>query len=327
MQLYEFSVVVPLYNKGPHIERAVQSALNQTLMPIEVIVVDDGSTDGGYEWVKSQNHRALRHEQRSHPGPEGNAARNRGIELATGEWIAFLDADDEWKPDHLEKMATALRAQVVPDEFTILFSGYVSIFEGNIRETDAFSRRHSGSVRAMDFSELIGEWIALNNAPVWTSATACRRSALIEAGKFPAHRCTRGGDKDTWLRVAHLGKVLFTGAVTANYYRDAVNMATSKDYSNSVPCCVPTLDALATLHEPAVAKRLSHLKNLEIFNYAMVSARTQGLSPASIADFDGSTNPWRLALLRILTAPLGRLVARGMHRTRRLVRGALQKAG
>ncbi|GLQ57940.1 glycosyltransferase family 2 protein [Devosia nitrariae] len=319
--MYGFSVVVPLYNKGPHIERAVQSALNQTLMPTEILVIDDSSTDGGYEWVKAHGHRALRHEQRTQPGPGGYAARNRGIELATGDWVAFLDADDEWKPDHLETLATALGGQLLPDEFTILFSGYESIFEGGFREVDAFARRYAGSIKAMNFAELIEEWITFNNSPVWTSATACRRSALIEAGMFPDGRCKRGGDKDTWLRVAHLGKLLFTGAVTANYYRDAVNMTTNKGYANSVPCSVPTLDALAALHEPPAARRLSHLKNLEIFNYAMVSARTEGLSPASIVNFDGSTDPWGLALLRILATPLGQMAARSMHRTRRLLRG------
>jgi glycosyltransferase involved in cell wall biosynthesis len=290
-------------------------------MPLEVIVIDDGSTDGGYEWVKLRRHGALKHEQRNQPGPGGYAARNRGIELARGDWVAFLDADDEWKPDHLEKLAAALDAQMLPDEFTILFSGYESIFEGNVREIDAFSRKYIGSVKAMGFLDLIEDWIAISNSPVWTSATVCRRSALVESGMFPEGRCKRGGDKDTWLRVAHLGKVLFTGAVTANYYRDAVNMTTNKGYSNSIPCSVPTLDALAALYDPAAAKRLSHLKNLEIFNYAMVSARTEGLSPASIVDFDGSTDPWRLALLRVLATPLGKVAARAMYRTRRRLRG------
>ncbi|UXN72569.1 glycosyltransferase family 2 protein [Devosia sp. A8/3-2] len=95
-----FSVVVPLYNKGPHIERALSSALGQSLVPFEIIVVDDGSSDDGYEWVKAQSNSLIRHEQRGAPGLGGYAARNRAIEMARGEWIAFLDADDEWRPDH-----------------------------------------------------------------------------------------------------------------------------------------------------------------------------------------------------------------------------------
>jgi GT2 family glycosyltransferase len=316
-----FSVVIPLYNKRPHIERALTSVFRQTLAPVEIIVVDDGSTDGGYEWVKGLAHGNVLHEQRGEAGPGGYAARNRGIEIASGEWIAFLDADDEWRPEHLSGLAHALEAQKQPDAFTILFSGYESFFEGGSREIDAFSRKHFGTARVMSFRELIDEWIIYQNSPVWTSATACRRRTLLDAGLFPADRCRRGGDKDTWLRVASLGSLLFTGQVTANYHRDAVNMTTSKKYSNTVPCSVPTLDSLAKTKDPEFARKLAHLKNLEIFNYAMVSARTEGLASSSFANFDGRIDPWRLALLRLLSNPIGKAAAQGAFWSRRLLRG------
>jgi succinoglycan biosynthesis protein ExoO len=316
-----FSVVVPLFNKGPHIERALNSALGQTLRPTEIIVVDDGSTDGGFEWVVAKDNPIIKHERRGQPGPGGYAARNLGIDMASGDWVAFLDADDEWRPDHLEHLATALTALPTPGDATILFSGYESFFPGGINEIEPFSRRFMGAPRAFSFHELIEQWIAFNNSPVWTSATACRRSALLDAGMFPEGRCRRGGDKDTWLRVAHLGSLVYTGTITANYYRDAVNMVTGNKYSNMAPCILPTIDMVRASREPEEARLLTRLKNKEVFNYALVSARTEGLSKRLIAEFDGASDPLRLLVLNALANPAGRLVARGMHAARRLIRG------
>lgn len=316
-----FSVVVPLYNKGPHIERALASALGQSLAAFEIIVVDDGSSDGGYEWVKAQSNKLIRHEQRNAAGPGGYAARNRGIEMARGEWVAFLDADDEWRPDHLAQLAAALEQAKEPDRVVTLFSGYEDIFPGDRRETDPFTRRFAGGAVEMDFGTLLHHWVALNASPIWTSATACRRSSVLEAGLFPEGRCRRGGDKDTWLRVAHLGQVVYTGAITANYYRDAVNMTTKKDYANTVPCIVQSVDQIMAGEPANLAGLLRQLKNREIFNYAMVSARTEGLKPHSWADFDAGADPWRFFVLRALSNPFGSAVARGVHKSRALLRG------
>lgn len=316
-----FSVVVPLYNKGPHIERALSSALGQSLMPLEIIVVDDGSSDGGYEWVKAQSNDLIRHERRSEAGPGGYAARNRGIEMAGGEWIAFLDADDEWRPNHLAELAEALARADNAEQVVTLFSGYEDIFPAERRETDPFTLRFAGQRMEMDFKALLGHWVALNGSPIWTSATACRRTALLEAGAFPEGRCSRGGDKDTWLRVAHLGNAVYTGVITANYYRDAVNMTTNKAFSNTVPCIVQSVDEMVAGEGTELAGLLRQLKNREIFRYALVSARTEGLQPESWADFDAGASPVRFMVLRALSSPLGVVVARGMHKSRALLRG------
>ena len=97
------SVIIPLYNRQATIQRAVDSVLNQSYSNIEVLVVDDGSTDQSIEMLEKyhNDNRVRIFCQKFNQG--ANAARNRGIREAKGDYIAFHDSDDEWLPDKLEK--------------------------------------------------------------------------------------------------------------------------------------------------------------------------------------------------------------------------------
>ncbi|MCI0380021.1 MAG: glycosyltransferase family 2 protein, partial [Gemmataceae bacterium] len=95
------SVIVPLYNKAKYVERALTSISAQTAHDLEILVVDDGSTDGGGDMAERFAELRLRLIRQDNAGP--GAARNRGLAEARGEFVAFLDADDEWLPDYLEK--------------------------------------------------------------------------------------------------------------------------------------------------------------------------------------------------------------------------------
>ncbi|MDD5303369.1 MAG: glycosyltransferase family A protein, partial [Elusimicrobia bacterium] len=104
------SVVIPLYNKGPHIARALDSVLAQSVRDFEIVVVDDASTDGGAEIVRRHHDRRIRLVGRDKPGPGGHAARNAGIKAAAAPLIAFLDADDTWEPQYLETILRMRKA-------------------------------------------------------------------------------------------------------------------------------------------------------------------------------------------------------------------------
>jgi len=104
-------IVIPLYNKAACVGRAIRSILNQTMTDWSLIVVDDGSTDNGPDVVRTFNDPRIRLIQQQNAGP--GAARNRGIAEATSEYIAFLDADDEWLPFHLENSLFAIETQAV----------------------------------------------------------------------------------------------------------------------------------------------------------------------------------------------------------------------
>ena len=97
-----FSVVIPLYNRAAILARTLTSILNQTFSDFEIVIVDDGSSDNPEEAINSLHDPRVRFVVQSNSG--GSAARNRGIDLATGRYIAFLDSDDQFLPVHLEKM-------------------------------------------------------------------------------------------------------------------------------------------------------------------------------------------------------------------------------
>ena len=98
------SVIIPLYNKSSTVCRTVATILQQTYKDFELIIVDDGSTDGGLDLLKSHfNDNRIRYISKANSGV--SATRNLGVKESRGDWVAFLDADDLWLPTYLEEMA------------------------------------------------------------------------------------------------------------------------------------------------------------------------------------------------------------------------------
>ena len=101
------SVVIPSYNRRDFLKRSIDSAINQTKEPLEIIVVDDGSTDGTEAMIKN-DYDFVKFIKQKNKGV--SAARNVGIKVSIGEWVCFLDSDDEWKKDKLEKQINAMKS-------------------------------------------------------------------------------------------------------------------------------------------------------------------------------------------------------------------------
>ena len=97
-----FTIVIPLYNKGQSVKRSICSVLNQSFSNFEIVIVDDGSTDNSVEVVKSFKDNRIKIVRQANAGV--SAARNHGIDIASGQFITFLDADDEYEPNHLETL-------------------------------------------------------------------------------------------------------------------------------------------------------------------------------------------------------------------------------
>ncbi|MFH1641175.1 MAG: glycosyltransferase [Candidatus Omnitrophota bacterium] len=118
------SIIIPSYNRSKMLRRAIQSVLNQTYPDFELIVVDDASdddTEGTVRGLQDKRIRYIRHEKNR----GGSAARNTGIRGASGEYIAFLDSDDEWVPEKLEKQITRIKPSAPSVGF--VFTGFIAI--------------------------------------------------------------------------------------------------------------------------------------------------------------------------------------------------------
>lgn len=305
MLVTKFSVVIPLYNKRPHVGRAIQSVLAQTAGFHEIIVVDDGSKDGSFEYVQGLGDDRIKAHQRNRPGPGGYAARNVGIERAAGDWIAFLDADDEWLPDHLETIEQTMRMCDRPDDLVCVGTGFRIVFPSGREEHDIYSRyRKDGGAQYLDFEQFLATWLAVGGAPVWTSATACRKDALIAAGLFPAERCTRGGDKDMWLRIAAQGVTAIDPRITATYFKDSVNMVTAATSVHARHCICHSAEAMLRQAKPAIARLLRKVYNLEVFKYCVLSVKSTRVSREIWRGFHASENPIQYLVLNALSNPV-----------------------
>jgi succinoglycan biosynthesis protein ExoO len=313
-RMTSFAVVVPLYNKRPHIGRALASIFGQTEAPAEIFVVDDASSDGGLDEVVRHRDERLKILRRSEPGPGGYAARNMAVLRAQSEWIAFLDADDAWAPDHLATIRSAIAQSRRPKDLACVFAGYSNIFPDGRQEPDRYTRQVGRSQpRELDFAALLAAWLDLKECPVWTSAAAFRRQALIDAGLFPAGRCARGGDKDLWLRVARNGLCVGAPGTTAIYHRDATNMVTRKSSTDARHCLCETIVAMLPTAPEQIRLLLRRLFNLEVYTYALYAAKAGKVSPASWRGFYAQEDPLRFLVLAGLSTHAGAYAARRLR--------------
>lgn len=207
------SAVIPLYNKGPHIRRALDSVRSQTAPLREIIVVDDGSTDGGGEVAQSWADPRLIYIRQENRG-EG-AARNRGIAAARGELIAFLDADDAWDPDFL---AAIYRLRGKFPQAGAWATAYRIVRPRGLLETPDFPVLPPGEEEG-----LIRHYCRHGlYFPVWTSAVAVPRKVMQEIGGFQVDE-PKGADVDAWLKIALRFPLAFSRRPRATYFQDAVN--------------------------------------------------------------------------------------------------------
>lgn len=261
----DFSVVVPLYNKGAHVAATIQTALAQTAPPREIIVIDDASTDNGLAIVREIGHPSIRIIERDTPGAGGYAARNAGIEAASGAWIAFLDADDSWHPDHLKNLSAAI--DKAPEPVGCAFSG-IWIVENDTRRPYEVNERYVRPGVALDLSDIVEGWLNARDCPIWTGGAAFRRDVLIDAGLFPAGRAKRGGDKDLWVRAAAITKAVYSPEKTASFHQDTQNRVSNFTAHVDLPILVSTIDTLIPSADKRLRPLLKRLSNREIGRYA-----------------------------------------------------------
>lgn len=207
LKLPKVSVIIPTFNRSGLIQRAINSVFQQTYRSIEIIVCDDGSTDNTVEVVKAmQSYAELPLRLEILPCNLGvSAARNRGIFLAQGELIAFLDSDDIWIPEKLAKQVAFLDAD----------SSYIGV-GGGVAFIKEDSSSEVGYSKDPCLNELNELFKLFYECYISTSCFLVKKDALVMAGLFDL-RLKSSEDRDLWWRLPSFGRIGFINEPLISY--------------------------------------------------------------------------------------------------------------
>ena len=254
----DFTAIIPLHNKAQTIERSLRSITAQTLAPTEIVIVDDVSTDGSPDIAQSLGLPNLKLVHRDTPGPGGYPARNLGVETAQTEWVGFLDADDEWLPDHLEAAAEIIAKN--PEVNTI--------FSGRRIQRDGKGTREIvvPEARVYSFGELLDIFADRNVFHV--NSLIIRRETFLKTGGFRTDRgWKRGGDSELFLRLTRDGApVYMTPRITTLYDMNFSDVVTNtKNYQGEHPTHRTLREMM--VENPEEALRLKRVANAKVVEW------------------------------------------------------------
>ncbi|OUL37626.1 glycosyl transferase family A [Nostoc sp. T09] len=244
------SVIIPVYNGEKTITSTIKSVLSQTLSDIELIIINDGSKDSTLEIIKNIYDFRLR--VFSYPNAGQAVSRNRGLSLASGEYISFIDADDLWTTEKLEAQLKALQdnpqasvayswTNYIDEQGNFLVSGTHTIENGNVYE-----------------KLLVSNFIENGSNPL------IHRQALVEVGGFDASM-TPAEDWDLWLRLA--SRYSFVGVPSPQIlYRVSATSASANLFKMETAClqvinsaCVQTSESVTILKAHSMANLYKYL--------------------------------------------------------------------
>lgn len=223
MKSSKISVVIPLYNKQAHIREAVMSVLEQSHQVDEIIIVDDGSTDDSVELLRSLNLNNLIIHQQKNAGV--SVARNKGVELASNELVAFLDADDYWLPMFIDEMLQL--AERFPDTgfFATRYQnrlGCAQFSDPKINLNLLF--KHGSDAKGFLLTNYF-EVSANGDLPFMVSGCMVKKDVFNSVGGFPVGEKI-GEDQDFFAKVALVGDIAYSPNINLLYSVNSDNKAT-----------------------------------------------------------------------------------------------------
>jgi glycosyltransferase involved in cell wall biosynthesis len=227
------SVVIPLYNKEQYIGRTIESVLKQTVQPDDIVVVDDGSIDDSANKVMQFNDNRIRLIRQQNSG-EG-AARNRGVVESKNELVAFLDADDEWKPDfllHIQRLCTNF-----PDSGAYATAYDVLEPNGGISYPILKGLPPAPWIGVLPYFFEMLQY----GAPFSPSSVAIPRTVYRDLKGFP-EGIKQGGDKMMWVRLGMKYPIAYSPSRQVVYHGEAENRA-STSYEQE-PATANLIDSL-----------------------------------------------------------------------------------
>ena len=304
------SVVIPLFNKGGTIEDTVAAALAQTFSDLEILIVDDGSRDDGPVRVRGIKDPRIILIQQDNSGVA--AARNRGMKEAHAPFVAFLDADDLWAPDHLRHLMELSRrfpqAALFGNRFIEFFSDHPLPARpapvDYILLNDYFSAGATGA------------------PPFFTSSCMVNRAHALAAGGFPAGH-SRGEDLALWMKLAATAPVAVSNYVGC-HYRRGTDTLTAKCVTEP-DVSMTTLEDLMARHSewpPARRHSAREFYNRIALAHALDCVRAGDRTAATrfITLSAGTTTQrwrwWQARVLAALPRPLREMMFRFLDRRR-----------
>lgn len=271
----KFSVIIPLFNKAAYIKATLESVLAQTFTDYEVIVADDGSTDGSGNTVKAFTDPRIKYYRNDNGG--ASAARNFAMEKAAGDYFAFLDADDIWLEYHLEKCIKAIEA--MPHIF--VFASLLKMENAHGAYMPVYSNLTNAPLQENDFFTL-----SYGRTVLSSSTAVIHRSVASAIGQFDVALKT-AEDTDYWIRIGMNYRIGVINRVTARQTYVPESLSNSKySIKNSTffekfaafEKLNPAAKKMIDINRHSLALRCKMAGDKEAFN-KMVSL----ISPASLS--------------------------------------------
>ena len=254
-----FTIVIPLYNKEKYIRRAIDSVLSQDFEDFELIVVNDGSTDGSVSQIKEVSDNRLKLIDQVNKGV--GSARNTGISNANSNWIALLDADDVWATNHLSELKNIINKFPLSG---MVSTQHIIVNTNSINSVMTIDSQNS-IIRSIDYFFETTKKAGV----VWSSAVAIRKDVFKNIGGFSDEKM--GEDLEYWARIALDYPVAISEKVTSYYCKGTTGATESQDYtsftklkslSDASPCIrllVSRADSNSTiLKNPSVIAYINH---------------------------------------------------------------------
>jgi glycosyltransferase involved in cell wall biosynthesis len=245
------SVIIPLYNKGPFIEAALRSILEQHYQRFEVIIIDDGSIDDGPAKVQKIGDERVKLYRQENKGVA--CARNEGIKHASGDVICFLDADDGYHPEYL---STVVQMATAHSGMSFFACGYKLVNTSTV-ENFTWSLDHCGDFKLI--RDFFSAW-RMNGYFLCTNSVAVRSSILKSMQPcFPPDE-SMGEDQDLWFRLAEHHELLYCPARLVIYRQDVAGSLSNTLCRNDFEPAYQRLEARAIRQEMPAEKQKSALR-------------------------------------------------------------------
>ena len=211
----KISVILPLYNKAPYVSKAINSVLSQTFADYELVIMDDGSSDGSFEVAEKTIKGVEKCRIYRQPNAGASMARNHAVGLSNADYLCFLDADDWWEPSFLERISALISE--FPDA-GIYGTGYTIVNETKHKTRIASIGVDPGFEKGyINYCRVYANSMYM---PLCIGSVCVPRNVFNEMGGFK-RQLKLGEDFDLWIRIALKYKVAFLNLPLFNYNQDS----------------------------------------------------------------------------------------------------------